>query len=94
MNKIAVALVMLSATGVCSAGEIRSSDSRPSMPYAGAAIMQDDGTLTLHLRLTNDGKAVNDTLVYKVGDRAYDNVLRHLGGLQPGETKQFRPWKD
>jgi len=56
--------------------------------------MQDDGTLTLHLRLTSDGKAVNDTLVYKVSDRAYDHVLRHLGGLSPGDTKQFRPWKD
>ena len=48
----------------------------------------------LHLRLTSDGKALNDTLVYKVSDRAYDDVLRHLGGLQPGETKEFRPWKD
>jgi len=27
-------------------------------------------------------------------DRAYDNVLRHLGGLRPGERKEFRPWKD
>jgi hypothetical protein len=56
--------------------------------------MLDDGTISLHLRLTSDGKAVNDTLVYKVSDRAYDNVLRHLRGLRPGETKEFRPWKD
>jgi hypothetical protein len=45
-------------------------------------------------RHTSDGKAVNDVLTYKVSDRAYDNVLRHLGGLRPGETKPFRPWKD
>lgn len=94
MNRIAVALIMLCAAGPGSAQEIRSSDARPSMPYAGTAEMQDDGTLSLHLRVTSDGKAVNDTLVYKVSDRAYDDILRHLGGLRLGETKEFRPWKD
>jgi hypothetical protein len=94
MNKIALAFIMLCVAGVCSAQDIRSSDARPSMPYAGTATMQDDGTLSLHLRLTSDGKAVNGTLVYKVSDRAYDNVVRHLGGLRAGETKEFRPWKD
>jgi hypothetical protein len=48
----------------------------------------------LHLRLTSDGKPVDDTLTYKAGDRAYDNILRHVGGLRPGEAKAFRPWKD
>jgi hypothetical protein len=94
MRKIAIGLIMLCAAGAGSAQEIRSSDARPSMPYAGTAEMLDDGTLSLHLRLTSDGKALNDTLVYKVSDHAYDDVLRHLGGLQPGETKAFRPWKD
>jgi hypothetical protein len=94
MNKVAFVVLMLCAAGAGYAQEIRSSDARPSMPYAGTAVMQDDGTLSLHLRLTGDGKALNDTLIYKVNDRAYDNVLRHLGGLQPGETKEFRPWKD
>jgi hypothetical protein len=94
MNKVAIAFIMLCAAGACSAQEIRSSDARPSMPYIGTAAMLDDGTLSLHLRLTSDGKAINDTLVYKVSDHAYDNILRHLGGLSPGETKEFRPWKD
>lgn len=94
MNKIAIAFIMLCAAGACSAQESRSSDARPSMPYIGTATMLDDGSLSLHLRLTSDGKAVNDTIVYKVSDHAYDDVLRHLGGLNPGETKEFRPWKD
>ena len=94
MNKIAFALIMLCAAPAGSAEEIRPSDARRSMPYVGTAVMQDDGTLMLHLRLTNDGKAINDTLVYKVSDHGYDNVLRHLGGLRPGETKPFRPWQD
>ena len=94
MKKAAIILIMLCAAGACPAQQNRASDARPSMPYTGTAVMQDDGTLTLHFRLTSDGKAVSDTIVYKVSDRAYDNVLRHLGGMSPGETKQFRPWKD
>jgi len=94
MKTTAIVSIMLCAASNCPAQQLRSSDARPSMPYAGTAVMQDDGTLTLHLRLTSDGKAVNDTIVYKVGDRAYDNVLRHLGGMGPSDTRQFSPWKD
>jgi hypothetical protein len=95
MAKTAVAFIILCAASASSAQQqTRSSDARPSMPYIGTATMLDDGTLSLHLRLTSDGKAINDTLVYKVSDHAYDNVLRHLGGLSPGDTKEFRPWQD
>ena len=94
MKTSAIAAIMLCAAGACPAQQTRSSDARPSMPYAGTAVMQDDGTLTLHLRLTSGGKAVSDTIIYKVSDRAYDNVLRHLGGMSPGDTRQFTPWKD
>jgi len=94
MKTTTVAAIMLCAADPCAAQQIRSSDARPSMPYAGTAVMQDDGTLTLRLRVTSDGKAVSDTIIYKVSDRAYDNVLRHLGGMRPGDTRQFGPWKD
>jgi hypothetical protein len=87
---------MLVASSACLADDIKPSPSeaRPSMPFTGDAIMQDDGSLTLHLRLTGDGKEINDTLTYKTTDRGYDNVLRHLGNLTPGQTKSFHPWKD
>jgi hypothetical protein len=96
MSKNFLVFFMLFATSGSFAQDDRPSahDARPSMPYVGTATMQDDGTISLHLRLTADGKPVNDTLTYKVSDRAYDNILRHLGGLNPGDTKQFRPWKD
>lgn len=89
-------LLLLGTSRAAFAENIRtsSSDARPSMPYTGTATMQDDGSLTLHLRLTSDGKEINDTLTYKTTDRGYDDVLRHLGGLSPGDTKSFRPWKD
>jgi hypothetical protein len=91
-----LALILLGAATTCRADDIRPSpsDARPSMPYTGTATMQDDGSLTLYLRLTGDGKEIDDTLIYKTTDRGYDDVLRHLGGLSPGDTKSFRPWKD
>ena len=94
MVKIVLVLMTLCVADACSAQKARTSDARPSMPFVGTAAMQEDGSIALHLRATSDGKPVDGTVTYKVSDRAYDNVLRHLGGLQPGETKEFRPWKD
>jgi hypothetical protein len=94
MSRKLVVLILLCVAGAASAQETRTWDARPSMPFLGTAAMLDDGTLTLHLRLTSDGRPVDDTLTYKASDRAYDNILRHVGGLRPGEIKPFRPWKD
>jgi hypothetical protein len=94
MSKTILFLIMLCAADACSAQEARTSDARPSMPFVGTAAMLDDGSISLHLRLTSDGKPVDGIATYKVSDRAYDNILRHLGGLRPGETKEFTPWKD
>ena len=94
MSRKFLVLIVLCVASASTAEQVRQYDARPSMLYFGTAAMLDDGTVALHLRLTSDGKPVSDTLTYRVGDRAYDNVLRHLGGLRPGERKQFRPWKD
>ena len=86
----------LGAATACFGEDIRPSPTvaRPSMPYTGTATMLEDGSLSLHLRLTGDGKHIDETLTYKTTDRGYDDVLRHLGGLGPGDTKSFSPWKD
>ena len=89
-------MVMLCIGNGASAGDMKpsTSDARASMSYSGTAVMQENGAIVLHLRLTSDGKDVDDTLTYKTTDRGYDNVLRHLGGLNPGESKRFDPWRD
>jgi hypothetical protein len=96
MNRTLLAIVALCVASASAAQDVKpsSQDARASMPYLGTAAMSDDGTLSLHLRSTSDGKPAGDTLTYKITDRAYDNVLRHLGGVNPGGTKEFRPWKD
>ena len=88
-------LLTLGASSASAADDMPSrSDARPSIPYAGTATMLDDGSLVLHFRSTSDGKPVDETLTYKTTDRGYDSVLRHLGGLNPGDTRDFSPWKD
>jgi hypothetical protein len=89
-TKAVLALLMISGF----AGALRAGDARPSMPYTGTARMDSDGTITLQPAATADGKpAESGVLTYKVGDRGYDSVKRHIG-LRPGDTKPFRPWKD
>ena len=93
-SMLVVALMVTSAAAFAGDALPSTSEARASMPYTGMAVMQEDGTISLHLRLSSDGKNVDDTLTYKTTDRGYDNVLRHLGGLNPGESKPFSPWKD
>lgn len=68
---------------------------RPVVPDSiGMASMSTDRTISLQLRAEDDaGRAIGDALlVYKPGDTEYDEVLRHLGGMEPGEQKPVPPW--
>jgi hypothetical protein len=61
----------------------------------GTATMTADGTITLWLRaeLPKGGEA-HGTIVYQTDNPQYQDVLRHIGGLKPGETKLIKPWPD
>jgi hypothetical protein len=65
-------------------------------PYIGTATMAPDGTISLWLRAELPGGTGHGhgTLVYLPSDPQYQAVLRHLGGLHPGENKPVRPWPD
>ena len=87
MRNVILVIVTLCVAGASAGQALRqSSDARPSMPYSGTATMLTDGTITLSLRLNSDGTPASDFFTYRVGDRAYDDVLRHLGGLQIGRA--------
>lgn len=61
----------------------------------GKAWMERDGTIVLQLRAEGPGGAVGDALLrYPANHREYDRVMRHLGGLKPGETKPVPPWPE
>ncbi len=60
----------------------------------GSAKMDKDGTIILTLRAEGDGKTGGSEVLYRRGDPEYQDVLRHLGGLRPGEEKVVLPFPD
>ena len=60
--------------------------------YIGDATMAADGTITINLRRTADGMNVSGVVKYPVNDPHYRDVLDHIGGMKPGETKLVPAW--
>ena len=61
----------------------------------GAASMAQDGTITLRLRAEGPGGKIGEgQMTYRRGEPHYDEILRHLGSLKPGQTKLVPPWTD
>jgi hypothetical protein len=59
----------------------------------GVANMLDDGTISLLLRAEGPGGAIGDAvLTYKRSDPKYAGILKHLGGLKPGQEKPVPPF--
>jgi hypothetical protein len=66
----------------------------PPLPASiGAATMLPDGTIKLQLRAEGPGGTVGDALLtYPPSDKDYAKILKHLGGLKPGESKPVPPF--
>ena len=64
--------------------------------FYGVASMEKDGTIMMRLRapLPDCSGFGEGMLVYKPDSPDYQEVLRHIGGLRPGETKEVPPWPD
>jgi len=61
----------------------------------GTATMNADGAIVLQLRVTGpEGELGDAQLVYPPTHPQYQEVLRHLGGLRPGERKLVPPWPE
>jgi hypothetical protein len=60
----------------------------------GTATMQQDRTIVLDLVASGPGLRGDGRLTYSPSDPNYEAILRHLGGLRPGEVKQVQPWDD
>jgi hypothetical protein len=59
----------------------------------GVATMDPDGTIVLQLRAEGGAGTVGDAqLRYPPSHKEYKDVLTHLGGLKPGESKPVPPW--
>jgi hypothetical protein len=58
-----------------------------ALASVGVATMKADGTLSLQLRSWDHGMVAEALQVVKPDDAEYQNILEHLGGLKPGESK-------
>jgi hypothetical protein len=61
----------------------------------GAASMEPDGTILLQLRASDGAGALGDALLrYPPSDPEYKAILKHLGGLEPGQHKPVKPFPE
>jgi len=61
--------------------------------FIGFVNMEADGTLVLNLNASLEGKVVGHGYFrYPPDHPKYEDVLRHVGPIKPGEEKPVRPW--
>src|SRR3954463_14338441 len=61
----------------------------------GTATMREDRTIVLDLIASGPAGLRGDgRLTYPPSDPNYEAILRHLGGLRPGEVKPVQPFPD
>jgi hypothetical protein len=58
----------------------------------GTIAMAHDKSIELRLRSLPPGPIAETLLRYKPGDAKYKQMIDHVGGLAPGETKLVPPW--
>lgn len=72
----------------------RGTDATTDTESIGSATMKPDGTLVLQLRAQTGETVGHGYFTYAPDDPRYADMLKHLGGLKPGESKPFPPWGD
>jgi len=93
-SSIASALFLAQVT-VVAADDLKSPDANPKcedVESIGVAWMAEDGKIGMQIRSPGPGPIVEGELFYKPGDPDYDSIVKHLGGLAPGQTKPVKPW--
>jgi hypothetical protein len=83
------ASLVLSSSGL--AQSVKKSAAAASI---GTATMLDNGTIELRLIARDHGIIGHSTLRYAPDHKQYKDILRHLGGLKPGEVKSVPPWPE
>jgi hypothetical protein len=110
MRKYCVPTLCIAVGALLSSGKItQSRDQRTDYPFAreivkvaemeqtqsiGTATMWPDRTIVLDLIARGPDLLGDARLTYSPGDPDYGAILRHLGGLRPGEVKLVQPWND
>lgn len=92
---IACALVISLLSCASSSGSARRAGVDSSSPRSiGVATMEADGTIVLQVRAVEGGAVAEALFRYPKDHPEYAAVLKHLGGMRPGESKPVPPWPD
>jgi tetratricopeptide (TPR) repeat protein len=73
--------------------EIGVPDPHPEWGLSGVVHISKEGEVTISNGFEINGTFYDTRKEYKPGDAGYQELLRHLCGLKPGEQKFFRPWR-
>ncbi len=63
-------------------------------PSVGVATMLENGTILIGVRGPAPDSPLQAVLMIEPGDTNYQQIIDHVGGLKPGETKSIPPWPD
>lgn len=74
--------------------EVRAKVSYKKQTSIGTATMTKAGVIILDLRAETADGAGESRLTYTPANKQYNSILKHLGGLRPGQSKSVPPWEE
>jgi hypothetical protein len=95
VRRVALALCLASGFAIPAAAQFKR-DLPPitcaTVESIGVADMAADGTITLHLKSLWPDAHEDSDLTYAPDDPQYDDIKKHLGGIEPGQSKPIPPF--
>ena len=96
-NAVALGFVIGLATGFALPAAAQFKKDLPPVTCAtvdsiGIADMAADGTIILHLKSLWPDPHEDSDLTYTPDDPQYDEIKKHLGGIEPGKSKPIPPF--
>lgn len=81
--------LLLACSGASGAAE-----NPAAAPSVGVATMLENGTILIGIRGPAVDGPLQAVLMIEPGDTNYQQIIDHVGGLKPGQTKSIPPWPD
>src|SRR5258705_10164224 len=75
-------------------GDVLAAENSDPAPSVGVATMLENGTILVGIRGPARDGPLQAVLMVEPGDTNYQQIIEHVGGLKPGETKSIPPWPD